>query len=370
MTVFFKRKSFLAKLVAAWLICITVCAEELDVTSLDDSGAGTLRNALSIAQDNDQIFFSSSLSGTILLQSSLPSIGSQINIVGPTSGSVTIDGASSYQIFQVNTNGNVMISNLTLVNNDPTTAGSAVYVTANATLTLNAVTVGHCSSGCQTPIYVNNKGELIANDLLFSSETSSGQDIFFESGSVGFLSCDSATQPTIWVDGSANVFKKGAGTMSLFASSDPTDLTIIVNKGTVFFYGTATEGAIVGLNATLQGGNYLYLTSRGTVAPSTTTGMYETMTLTDDFFQSHNGTLVIQIDPSGDLDQVVVGGNAFINGTLSISPAAGSYISGTTYKILTSTGQVSGQFSHVVSANPRLTFSVTYLPNSILLKIL
>ena len=59
------------------------------VTNLNDSGAGSLRAALSGAQAGDTVQFASGLSGTIELESVLQFSG-DLNIVG--NGAVTIDG--------------------------------------------------------------------------------------------------------------------------------------------------------------------------------------------------------------------------------------------------------------------------------------
>jgi len=86
------------------------------VTSLADSGAGTLRQAVSDAQNGDTIGFA--VTGTITLSSQI-SIDKDITILGPGEDKLTVSGNNSCRVFKVDalfTYPTVMISDLTIAN--------------------------------------------------------------------------------------------------------------------------------------------------------------------------------------------------------------------------------------------------------------
>ncbi|HRN28337.1 MAG TPA: right-handed parallel beta-helix repeat-containing protein, partial [Terrimesophilobacter sp.] len=71
------------------------------VMNTDDSGVGSLRDALAAANASlgaDEITFDTTVTGTITLLSNLPEISGDVTIVGPGSGSLAIDG-NSYDVF-------------------------------------------------------------------------------------------------------------------------------------------------------------------------------------------------------------------------------------------------------------------------------
>jgi cysteine-rich repeat protein len=88
-------------------------AATITVTSLLDSGAGTLRNAVATAAPGDTIDFS--VSGTILLTSGRIVVDKDLAIVGPGAASLTIDGNNADRIFHTATS-NVAVSGLTFAN--------------------------------------------------------------------------------------------------------------------------------------------------------------------------------------------------------------------------------------------------------------
>ncbi|HNJ39766.1 MAG TPA: hypothetical protein PKZ53_04695, partial [Acidobacteriota bacterium] len=74
------------------------------VTNLNNSGSGSLRQAITDANNNgsaaDTITFQSGLTGTISLTSSLPNITGTLTITGPGASTLTVNGGS-FTIFSV-----------------------------------------------------------------------------------------------------------------------------------------------------------------------------------------------------------------------------------------------------------------------------
>ena len=332
--------------------------DQFTVTSLSDSGPGTLRQAMQSAQTYDFIVFDPSLSGTIALQTSLPTVSAAYSIVGPTSGLVTVDGQSMNQIFNVTASG-ASISNLFLSNGMSLSNGGVLNLGSGMTLSLTNVYIAPCSStGCNMPVFVRDGATLNTDNVSFATMQSGSSVDIFLGGSTYVLDTDLASMPALSIDGSGTIVKEGSGTVQLIAPNSSTDIALQVNDGTLVFTGTLTEPAIVGTAGTLMGSHsVLYLVNNGVVAPGNSIG---TISVTGDYNQS--GVLQIDIAPDGTSDLLQVGGNAFLGGPLVLTPAQTSaYFKGTKFSFLTVGGAVNGSFSSVTSVLPGVRYKVNDL---------
>ena len=108
-----------------------IAPASLTVTTIADSGAGSLRAQITQANTNggsNTITFASGLHGKILLDSLLPAITNALTITGPGAPRLSIDGHGAGVIFDVeSTGGAVAISGLTLTHGQSITGG-AVYI--------------------------------------------------------------------------------------------------------------------------------------------------------------------------------------------------------------------------------------------------
>ncbi len=77
-------------------------AATFTVTTLNDSGAGSLRAAITSVSAGDTIVFQSGLTGTITLASALPTINANLTIQGPGADSLTISGNNAVTVFTIN----------------------------------------------------------------------------------------------------------------------------------------------------------------------------------------------------------------------------------------------------------------------------
>jgi len=108
------------------------------VTNTNDSGSGSLRQALANAQDGNTIIFSIPNSSTILLTSGELTISKNITINGPGAGLVGVqrDGtASSFRVFHLNPGQTATITGLT-ISNGVSTSGGGIY-NDHSNLTVN-----------------------------------------------------------------------------------------------------------------------------------------------------------------------------------------------------------------------------------------
>jgi hypothetical protein len=141
---------------AAAVWSIGAHAAPIDVTNTLDSGAGSLRAAITNANAGDTIVFTTG--GTITLASELPVINKNITIDG-NGFNPTISGAGTYRPFFIGTAGTgspatVTIANLTITNavaqggtgfgaGAGAGLGGAIFVSSNGALTLTNVAVSN-----------------------------------------------------------------------------------------------------------------------------------------------------------------------------------------------------------------------------------
>lgn len=114
------------------------------VTSTSDSGAGSLREAITNANSGDTIVFDSNISGQTITLSSTLTIDKNITIKGDSSNSIIIDGNSTIRPFTLS-NSVVNISDLVIQNgyakNETVGSadGGAIYVDALSVLNIDNV---------------------------------------------------------------------------------------------------------------------------------------------------------------------------------------------------------------------------------------
>src|SRR5215470_10612088 len=153
-----KACAFLTMTLAAAALSPRAFSAPLTVTSLADSGAGTLRDRIAAALPGDTIQFG--LSGTITLNSELV-LSKSLRINGLTANSLRISGNNHSRVFNI-TSGNVQIYNMTIADgrvagtnglagqNGETVFGGGIRVANGATLDLeNCILTNNVALGGQ-----------------------------------------------------------------------------------------------------------------------------------------------------------------------------------------------------------------------------
>jgi parallel beta-helix repeat protein len=120
-------------------------ATTITVTNLDDSGAGSLRDALANAADGDTINFQAGLTGTLTLTTGQLEVNDAVTVTGPGSGVVTIDGNAASSVFYLNAPGNadITISGLTITNGHAAHGGGIDNDDEHLTVADALVTANH-----------------------------------------------------------------------------------------------------------------------------------------------------------------------------------------------------------------------------------
>jgi hypothetical protein len=151
----------------------TVEAALTSVTSLGDSGAGTLRQVIGDANAGDTINFA--VSGTITLASGSLWIDKDMTIGAPGASNLTISGNDSSNIF-LTSGGTAFISGLTLTDGN---AGVGVRGAINnqGTLTLTDVVASNSVARLGGGIYNGGTLTLIRTTVSGNTDTEDGASI-------------------------------------------------------------------------------------------------------------------------------------------------------------------------------------------------
>ncbi len=156
-----------------------VYAATLTVTNLNDSGAGSLRQAILDANGNagiDTIIFQTGLNGIINLSSSLPTITDDTTITGPGATQLTIQGNQTFQLLAVyTTNVDLVISGLKFTHGGTPSGynGSAIeFNNSSGTLTVNdCVFANHSLPDFSAVIYSYGSGGIqVANSTFYDNQ--------------------------------------------------------------------------------------------------------------------------------------------------------------------------------------------------------
>jgi hypothetical protein len=148
------------------------------VTNLNDSGSGSLRQAIldANAVGGDMIAFSN-VTGTISLLSPLPTLAANISIAGPGTNLLTVSGGSQSQVFLMNSGTTNVLSDLTIADGMGIIVGSVGGIgevvgygggvsNAGTLMLVNCIITNCLASG------IYNEGEcLVSNCVMINCKT-------------------------------------------------------------------------------------------------------------------------------------------------------------------------------------------------------
>src|SRR6476646_10297578 len=108
------RILFATCLSALCLIALSTQAATITVTNTNDSGAGSLRQAIANANHGDRIQFG--ITGTMILTTGELLVDKSVTISGPGAASLTVDGNGTGRVFHVSSGVTAAIAGLTITN--------------------------------------------------------------------------------------------------------------------------------------------------------------------------------------------------------------------------------------------------------------
>jgi hypothetical protein len=132
-------------------------ATSIVVTNTNDSGPGSLRNALAVANDGDTID-ATGLSGAILLRSGELQVTHNVTMNGPGAGSLAVNGNGTFRVFEIFAL-DAIISGFTITNGSVTDVNGGGGILNHGGLTLSDSVVSNCATSTG-----NNHGGGISNN--------------------------------------------------------------------------------------------------------------------------------------------------------------------------------------------------------------
>ena len=186
------RAAVLALLFAGATLLSTsaASADTITVINTNDSGPGSLRQALVDANDGDRINFDSSLNGQrILLTSGQLNVDKDVTISGPGAKNLAVDGNAQSSVFYVNPGKTVTIDGLTVANGHTFFGGGGIYNDAAALTVTNCVLSGNSTDfyggGIDNDAYNGGATLTVTNCMLIRNSAYSGGGIRNEGANGG-----------------------------------------------------------------------------------------------------------------------------------------------------------------------------------------
>jgi hypothetical protein len=171
-------------LILAGALTIPAYATTIIVSSTNDNGPGSLRQALVDANEGDTID-ATGVAGTITLTSGQLLVDKSVTINGAGADLLAIDGNATSRIFQIGTGKTVTISGLT-IRNGQGNFGGGIFNGASATLTITNSTLSGNAGGFGGGAF--NSGTLtIVNSTVSGNTASEGAGTYNAGGTTSTI---------------------------------------------------------------------------------------------------------------------------------------------------------------------------------------
>jgi hypothetical protein len=325
-------------LLALMMISGTSVATALTVTTTNDGGAGSLRQAIADAVSGDQISFSLPPNSSITLTTGHLSINKSLTIVGPGADQLTVrrssaDGTPGFRIFTITGNISVTVVGLTIANgldNNATTGGGISVGSGSSVALFQSTITGNTSLATAGP--VRGGGIYNAGTLTVASSTISGNRAYFsnEGYGGGIYNNGTLTVTNSTIVGNSCDFS-GGGLFNT-GTANISNTTISGNgklgpqpKGG----GVSNEGTLTMINSTVADNVATYVGGGGIFSGSGTLNVKNTIIAMNSAEHSPDvaGTLVshgyiLIAEPSG--STITTGGSGTFDGMqLNVDPLLG-----------------------------------------------
>ena len=236
------------------LIALNVQAAPILVTNTDDSGIGSLRQALADANDGDTIDFG--VTGTITLTTGELLVNKSIIITGPGSDDLIVDGNHASRVFHVAGGVTATIGGLTITNGSASDWGGGIHNDQSVLTVNNCNVVGNFAPGWGGGIF--NDSWVTSATMRVTNSTISGNSVnsigggIFTEGSHGIATLDIVN--TTITGNSAHV---GGGFYNSHSTSTVSGCTFSGNSagyggGGIFHVGLNSSATLRVTNTTLS----------------------------------------------------------------------------------------------------------------------
>jgi predicted outer membrane repeat protein len=263
-------------------------AADAVVTNLNGDGAGSLYDAINLANDGDVITFQAGLSGTIVMTKDNPRIFDDITIQGPGSGVITIDGQDKYHPFQFEHDGAAAISGLTITrgytdnnlgspqNSDSSGGGIALYENGGDLTVSDMVITDNRSYNDGGGIWCSDAGHLqIQNTTISNNVAYAGGGIYSDGCDITVVSSTIANNVTTDGGGGGGFYLSDTnfemrGSTVSGNTADGWGGGFYVDNGAEYSF-LITNSTISGNTAGDDGGGIYFNSAGGTIIQSTIT---------------------------------------------------------------------------------------------------
>jgi hypothetical protein len=378
--------SFLSKAFAALLVSTaanTVNATAYQVANTNDSGAGSLRQAItdSNASDSsaDTITFGVTGTGTITLNSGLPAIsssGGALTITGPGDTLLTINGnQGDFSIFSVASGGNLFISGVTVSGAHFTSAavnlnnygGGAFYNKGTLSVSNSTISNNFSSGNGGGGFYNDNGGTLsISNSTITkkSTESISGGGAIFSFGTLT-INNSNISKNSAPLAGAINSY----ASLSILNSSFDENIATNHDSGALRTTGgtaTISNSSFINNSALYADGGAFKISGNATVSNCTISGNAQisgqvynngSLTLTNTIIaNSRGGSDFLGLDPTTNTNNLVeTPGNSFMP-SITADPKLGPLQNNggftKTMALLPGSPAIGSGNSTIISSNP------------------
>ena len=295
---------------------------ELVVTNLDDSGAGSLREALARVADGGTVTFDPALAGgTVTLTSGELAIDSSVSIDAAVAAPVTVSAGGASRVIQVAAGAQVSINDLTIRDGVASPRGGGILNNGELSLERVVVTDNLENSGGAASfdlggggIYTGEGATLNLTDSTVSDNSTVNQPA---GGVYGFLnSTITVTRSTI----SGNVGGDVAGGLRTLGVATIQNSTISGNTSSAWHGGAlfATDGSVTIANSSIVGNNAPDGTAGGLMVA--TFGTPVDVSIVDSVI-ADNGTYSCQTEGGSAASLTSLGGNVVTDDSCAAVPS-------------------------------------------------
>ncbi len=278
----------------------------------------TLRDAITAANADSGDTIEFTVTGTITLTSALPQISANMTITGPGASQLTVSGAGSYLLFQIEAGANATISGLTLANgSNAGTGGGGIYSSGQLAVS-NSTFLNNVATSRGGGIYNDSSATLTVTNCTFTNNSTGG-----DGGGIVNLGQATVTHSTF----SNNIAGWAGGALSSTGPLVVVDSTLFNNSangggggGIYFFHGgsaSVTGSTVTGnRGGTPYGGGGIYADDGGTLTMTNSIVSWNTIVISSG--TSYNDVSSVWGNYSDDGGNVV----GYASGLPSAPPAA------------------------------------------------
>ncbi|MBD8880802.1 autotransporter-associated beta strand repeat-containing protein [Rhodanobacter sp. 7MK24] len=351
---------------------VSLGGQVLTLTNAAGNFGGTItgNGGITLAGGTETLGGSNTYLGGTTISGGTLSVSSDANL-GDSSGSLAFNGGTLANTASFNTARNITLAggglfdtvgNLTVSGNID---GSGALIKDGAGYLVLAGT-GTYAGGTtvnQGTLQIGNNGTTgsIAGNVTIGVH---GVLAFFRSDAFEFTGA---------ISGSGTVVQ-GAGALILDGNSSGFAGTTTVQAGMLEVGDAGTPLATLGGNVTVASGGTLR--GHGTIGGNVTNdgtlwagGSIGTLTVRGNYTQAPDGVFEVEATPAGQATLLSVGGTANLAGTALVLADAGTWMSRTSYTVLTAAGGINGQFASASSSLPFLTPMLAYGTTTVTLSL-